>query len=78
MTVPILEKCLIEGSVAIDYNFKRFILAVLTISREQLQMDRVFLLQKFFQIIENNIGKYIKYFDAIFEELRKFCVELRP
>lgn len=40
--------------------------AVLGTAKEQLNCDNVFLLQKFFHILDVNLGKYLRVFDEIF------------
>lgn len=40
--------------------------------------EHVFLLQKFFQILDVNLNKYLGVFDAIFGEFVIFVKELKP
>lgn len=36
------------------------------------------MLQKFFHLLDANVDKYIANFELIFDEFRKFVIELKP
>lgn len=78
ISVNLLDNCMINCSLNVKDNFARFLKTVLQAASLQLQIDRVYLLQKFFQILDVNLIKYLKVFEEVFDDYSSFIKELRP
>lgn len=77
ISVNFLEKSLLNGSKNTHMNFPKFILSVLATAKEELFLERVFMLKQFFYILNINHRKYLEHFDPIFSDLKRFLQELK-
>ena len=69
---------MINCSLNVNKKFAKFLKAILQTASLQLQNDRVYLLQKFFQILDINLKKYLQVFDEVFSDYSLFVNELKP
>lgn len=49
-------------------NFPNYIIAMIKIAEEELQRENVFFLQKMFEILQHNLGKFVDRMDSVMGE----------
>ncbi len=76
ISVAVIERILTEVSMKADRYFGKLVLAVLAVAREELEKDNLFMVQKFFELVDCNPKKFLGILDDFLPFLNSFTRHL--